>query len=126
MLSVGQGLLFKSFQLSSWLTAFAIVFGLGVVGLVSWLFYKNWDEYLYNFELKVSQLGTIILWVIAGLIVGKVIISIIQYKDTLKNAIRDFLVAITGSLLSALINPILNWVYLKEGNREAIEEKKKK
>ena len=125
LLSVGQGLLFKSFYLSNWLTAFAVIFGLGVLAIITLLFYQNWDDYLYNFSLKVSDLGTIILWIIAGLVVGKIIISIIQYKDTLKNAIRDLLVAITGSLLSAVINPILNWVYLSKGDREAIEEKKK-
>lgn len=125
ILSVGQGLLFKSFYLSNRLAAFAIVFGILVVASIAWLFYKFWDADLFNFQLKVSQLGTAILWIVAGLIVGKAVMSIIQYKDTIKNAIRDFLVAITGALITTLVNPLLNWIYLKKGNRDAIEEKKK-
>ncbi len=125
LLGVGQGLLFKSFYLSRWLTAFASIFGMVVILGITYLFYSNWDADLYNFQLSVNQLGTAILWIIAGLILGKIIMSVIQYKDTLRNALRDLLVAITGSLVTALINPILNWVYLKKGDKEAIEEKKK-
>src|SRR5690606_14215169 len=123
ILSIGQSLLFKSFYLSHWLTAFAVVFGMAVILAITWLFYQYWDEDLYDFELKVSQLGTAILWIIAGLIVGKIIIGIIQYKDTMRSAIRNLLVAITGSLMTVIIQPLLNWVYLKKGNKDAIEEK---
>jgi predicted acylesterase/phospholipase RssA len=125
ILSVGQGLLFKSFYLSNSLTVFAMVFGLIVVAGITLLFYAFWNEDIFNFQLKVSNLGTTILWIIGGLIAGKVLISVIQYKDTLRSAIKNFLIAITGSLVSVIINPILNRVYLKKGNKEAIEEKKK-
>ncbi|MFT5164855.1 MAG: putative acylesterase/phospholipase RssA [Saprospiraceae bacterium] len=131
ILSVGEGLLFKSFYLSTWLMAFAVVFGLLVIGGICWLFYTYWDSGLLelnlsflDLHLKVSQLGTWILWIIAGLFAGKTIISFIQYKDTITTAIRSLLVAITGAILSFLIYPILNWVYLKKGNQKEIDQKK--
>ena len=118
-------MLFKSFYLSNRLTAFASIFGLLVIAGITLLFYFNWDNDIFNFQLSVSQLGTAILWIITGLVLGKIIISVIQYKDTLRNAIRDLLIAITGSIVTVIINPILNRVYLDKGSKKAIEEKKK-
>ena len=125
ILKVGGSLLFKSFYLSNRLTAFAVIFGVLVIGGISLLFYFTWDNPLFDLSLSVSHIGKTIMWIAISLIVGKTVMSIIQYKDTLKNAIRDLLVAITGSATTFLINPILNRVYLNKGNKDAIEEKKK-
>lgn len=124
ILSVGQGLLFKSFRLSNNLMIFAVIFGLAVVSFITFLFYQSWNKDLFDLQLKVSDIGTSILWILGGLIAGKLIISILQYKDTLRSAIRNFLVAITGSLVSSVISPILNRVYLKYGSLKEKEKKK--
>ncbi len=125
ILAVGQGLLFKSFYLSRWLTAFAFVMGLAVIAGIVFLFYTFRDVSI-DFEYSVSQLGIAILWIIGGLILGKLVISAIKYKDTLYSAIRGLLIAITGSVVSVLVMPLLNRVYLSKGNRKAIKKKKKK
>jgi predicted acylesterase/phospholipase RssA len=98
LLEVGSSCAFKIWHLSRFLQALAVVCGLAALVGLTWWSIANWSRHL----LSVKLVATPIFAALAGLIVGKTVMRVVRYRETLERIALGVGLALFGWLIAGL------------------------
>jgi predicted acylesterase/phospholipase RssA len=92
LLKIGANCAFKIWLLSRLLQVVAVVAGVSVFGSLVWWAVTHWN----NPILRVGIIATPIFTGLAGLILGKTILQVVRYRETLERVFLGFVLALFG------------------------------
>ena len=115
-LSVSHMLAFKIWKLSKPLKWISWALAIGAVVFAIWAWFHWAPKVLVN--LTVWSLGVFIAFMVAGMLLGKIVIRAVRWRDTLMRIVIGLATSILGWLLAVIHLGVFDRMFLKQGKLE--------
>jgi hypothetical protein len=118
LLEVGANCAFKIWHLSRPLKAMAVVLGLVLLAAVTWWSIDNWRLHL----LRVGFIAAPIFGALAGLLLGKTVVRVVRYRETLERIGLGLALALFGWLIAGIHLLWFDPWFLRSGRVSRLQE----
>ena len=116
LLQVGSGSAFKIWLLEPILRYAAIVVGAVLTCMLAWWSATHWSTRL----LTVGMIGTAIAVLIGSMILGKTIVGVVRYRDTLERIVIGLALSLLGWLVAGLHLIVFDPWFLRRGRVKSV------